>query len=181
MELKLASSIAWDTWRLDHLRAIETGMYALGHTDPANDVDCDDAQLHTAMTGAITFEKQSPKFSLMSIYEQRLNRSIHKNLATLRGLKAERESQYQKDLAVEVSIARANDINGLSYKAPCRPSQNGLVFSTDEILATANRETIVQGARSTMCVAPIKIQFAGAWDNFDPNRPNSGLRVAAAA
>jgi hypothetical protein len=30
MELNLANSIAWDTWRLNHLRAVEMNMYALG-------------------------------------------------------------------------------------------------------------------------------------------------------
>ena len=33
----------------------------------------------------------------MSIYEQRLNRSIPKNLATLRDLQAERKHNYEKD------------------------------------------------------------------------------------
>jgi hypothetical protein len=41
MELKLASSIAWDTWRLDHLRSVEMSMYALGATNPETTVDCD--------------------------------------------------------------------------------------------------------------------------------------------
>ena len=29
-EFKYAHAIAWDTWRLDHLRAIEMNVYALG-------------------------------------------------------------------------------------------------------------------------------------------------------
>jgi hypothetical protein len=34
IELRLANSIAWDTWRLDHLRAVEMNLYALGTQDP---------------------------------------------------------------------------------------------------------------------------------------------------
>jgi hypothetical protein len=181
MELKLASSIAWDTWRLDHLRSVEMSMYALGATNPETTVDCDVPQLDTAMSGALTFTKESSRFSLMSLYEQRLNRSIHKNLATLRELQAERKRNYEHDLELEVAMARANDFNGLTYKAPSRPSENGFVFSTSEILATANRYTVLYAAKVTVASARSRIQFAGAWDNHDPNRPNSGMHVAAAA
>jgi hypothetical protein len=59
MELRLANSIAWDTWRLDHLRAVEMNLYALGTQDPDCDIECDAPQLHTALSGALTFVKQS--------------------------------------------------------------------------------------------------------------------------
>lgn len=181
MELNLASGIAWDMWRLDHLRAIEMNMYALGVTNPASDVDCDDPQLHTAMSGALTFAKESAKFALMSVYEQRLNRSIHKNLETLRELQAERQRNYERDLGQEVTIARANDFKGLPYKASARPSRNGFVFSTDEVLAAANRDSVVHNSMSTVGIKSHHIQFEGAYDNFDPHRPNSGLKMASAA
>lgn len=68
MELHLASSIAWDTWRLDHLRAVEMNLYALGTQDPDCDIQCDGPELHDAMSDALTFVKQSKKIGLMSIY-----------------------------------------------------------------------------------------------------------------
>ena len=181
MERKLASSIAWDTWRLDHLRAVEMNMYALGVSDPATTVDSDNPQIDTAMSAALTFAKESSRFALMSIYEQRLNRSIHKNLATLRELQAERRRNYEHDLDEEVTIARGNDINGLPYKAPAWPSRNGSVFSTAQVLAAANRESVVYHAMSTVGMKSANIQFAGVSDNIDPYRPNSGMHLAAAA
>jgi hypothetical protein len=181
MELKLANGIAWDTWRLDHLRAVEMNMYALGTQDAETTVDCDDPQIGVAMSGALTFGTQSAKFALMSIYELRLNRSIHKNLATLRDLQTERKSHEDHDRSEEVTIARANDFNGLTYKAPSWPSRNGSVFSTPEILAAANRESVVANAKGTVEYRKHHIQFPGACDVVDPHRPNSGLRMAAAA
>jgi len=181
LELRLASGIAWDTWRLDRLRAVEMNMYALGNSDPDNDVECPDSQLHTTMTSAVTFAKESGKFALMSTYEQRLNRSLHKNLATLRELQAERKDSFQRDLNEEIHIARANDLKGLSYKAPTRPGPNGFVFSTAEILSAANRDSILYAARAKVGLPSCKIQFDGAYESFDPNRPNSGLSVAQAA
>jgi len=184
MELRLASSIAWDTWRLDHLRAVEMNLYALGTQDPDCDIECDGPQLHTAMSGALTFVKQSKKMGLLSIYEQRLNRSIHKNMDKLAELQAERKRNYEHDLNEEMDIAKANEVNGIPYQAPTRRSKNGIVFSTAEIQAAANRKSVVSAARSTYG-GPKRIFFEGAWENFDPIRPNSGpnnnVELAAAA
>jgi hypothetical protein len=184
MELRLANSIAWDTWRLDHLRAVEMNMYALGTQNPLTEMECDSPELHTAMSGALTFQRESKKLALMSIYEQRLNRSIHKNLATLRQLQAERKRDYEQDLSKEVMIAEANDARDSPYEAPTRRSQNGIVFSTAEVLAATNRKSVVCVATHTS-VDPKKVQFPGAWEAYEQpgpgNKPNSGLKVAAAA
>jgi hypothetical protein len=162
-ELKLAHAIAWDTWRLDHLRAVEMNMYALGAGDPATDVDCgDNPELHTAMTGALTFANEARTFALMSLYEQRMNRGIHKNLATLRDLQAERKQNYQRDRKEEVILARYSDISGLTYQAPATPTPNGSVFSNSEIFAAANRLTTLKVAKGAIWQAPLKVQFAGA-------------------
>jgi hypothetical protein len=162
MELKLASSIAWDTWRLDHLRATEMNIYALGTEDPNTAVECDDPQIHTAMTAARTFTNKADKFALMSLYEQRMNRAIHKNLATLRAMQVERKQAYEKERAQEVLIARYNDLKGLPYQAPAVPTQNGFVFSNDEIFAAAHRESTLEIANVTVNQFPYKVQFASA-------------------
>src|SRR5580658_2084622 len=86
MELSLATSIAWDTWRLNHLRAVEMNMYALGAANNAVEVESDNPEIHTAISGAVTFVDEAKRLALMSMYEQRMNRSIHKNLTTLRQL-----------------------------------------------------------------------------------------------
>jgi hypothetical protein len=181
MELKLANSIAWDTWRLDRLRAVEMNMYALGTQDAETTVDSDDPQIDAALSAALTFEKQSAKFALLSIYEQRLNRVIHKNLDQLHDRQAERKSDFHHDRDEEITIARANEFSGLTYKSPAWPSQNGYVFSTPEILAAANRESVVCNSQTVVQHKKHHIQFAGACDELDPHRPNSGLRMAVAA
>ena len=121
----------------------------------------------------------------MSIYEQRLNRSIHKNIAALKELQQERETKRRRDLDREIEIAKARDIEGQTYQAPKRPSENGFVFSTAEVLAEANRETVVHDCQMKVFHAKRKIQFDGAWENYNPspspNRPNSGLTMVAAA
>ena len=165
MELKLASSIAWDTWRLDHLRAIEMNVYALGTENNDIVIDCDDVRIQTAMSAAITFKEESHQFALRSIYEQRMNRSMHKNLATLRQLQAERKAANKQDREEEVLLARYSDLNGLNYQAPTRPTLNGSVFSNQEIFAAANRKSTMEVAKSALHQAPYKVQFAGASSN----------------
>jgi len=162
MELSLATSIAWDTWRLNHLRAVEMNMYALGANDPDTVLDCDEVQVHTALTDAMTFTKESPKFALMSIYEQRMNRNIHKNLATLRDLQAERKHSYRQDRAQEVILARYSDIKGLTYQAPATPTLNGSVFSNDEVFAAANRVSTLELARNVVKRESLNVLCAAA-------------------
>jgi hypothetical protein len=110
-----------------------------------------------------------------------MNRSIHKNLATLRELKAERKRNYERDRDEEITIARSNDMRDLPYKAPAWLSRNGSVFANDEILVAANRESVVAVSMAAVGERSFHVQFAGACDVIDPNRPNSGLRRAAAA
>jgi hypothetical protein len=162
MELSLASSIAWDTWRLNHLRAVEMNIYALGTANNPVEIESDDPQIHTAVSGAVTFVDEAKRFALMSMYEQRMNRGIHKNLATLRELQAERKANYQRDLEEEIILARASDIKGLPYEAPPTPTENGSVFSNREVFAAAHRLTALRASRLTIYDTKFKVQFAGA-------------------
>jgi hypothetical protein len=162
MELALANSIAWDIWRLNHLRAVEMNMYAIGTDNPAVAIHSDNPQIHTAMADATTFSNESEKFARMSIYEQRMNRSIHKNLEALRKLQAERKASYEQDRAEEILLARYSDIKGLPYNPPATPTLNGSVFSKNEILTAANRLTTLKVANIAVCLTPLNVQFAGA-------------------
>ena len=181
METSLADSIAWDTWRLNHLRAIEMNLYAVNAESHNLTIDSDNPRIDAALIDAVTFEKESGELARLSLYEQRLNRGIHKNLAVLRDLQAERKRAHEQDLADEVLMAQANDSRGLPYHAPARPGKNGSIFSTSEVVAAVNRKTLLIDARIAVGKAPTSIQYPGAWDNHDPRRPDSGLFAKAAA
>ena len=125
-------------------------------------VDSDNPEIHAAISGAVTFVDEAKRFALMSMYEQRMNRSVHKNLATLRQLQAERKANYQRDLGEEIILARANDLKGLPYEAPPTPTPNGSVFSNPEIFTAAHRVSVLEVAKTTLHKAPYKVQFAAA-------------------
>ena len=166
MERSLASSIAWDTWRLNHLRAVEMNMYALGsqknNGDPDVGLHCTNPQFEHAMANARTFSEEASRFALMSIYEQRMNRSLNKNLATLRQLQAERRQQEAQTRSEEIILARYSDIMGLTYQAPPPSTLNGSVYTNEEIFAATNRFTTLEVAKRALKLEPMKVQFAGA-------------------
>ena len=158
MESELAESIAWDTWRLHHLRAIEMNVYALGIQEQAEEGDAGDEgedaenpdDFDFALSGARTFRSESKRFDLMSLYEQRMNRNIHRNLATLRDLQAERKRNYERDRKEEITIARLHEFNDMPIQTSTRPSRNGFIFSNQEIALAAVRQRYLDTAASVL-------------------------------
>jgi len=150
IERELAHAIAWDTWRLNHLRAIEMNVYALGVEEnfeageEYDDTDPDD--FDAALSDARTFRAEAKRLELMSLYEQRMNRGIHRNLATLRDLQAERKRNYERDKQEEVRIARLHEFNEMPIRPSARPSRNGFVFSSAEIARAAVRQRYLETA-----------------------------------
>jgi hypothetical protein len=197
MERKLAHAIAWDTWRLDHLRAIEMNIYALGAgqrgtcrmrpgpkistalrpkapTAPGPKIStalrpktptAPGPKISTALgpktpmsptnstplspTPAPSAPK-AKRFELMSLYETRMNRGMHRNLAILRDLQAERKRNYERDKKDEVLIARLHEFNDMPIQASTTPSKNGFLFSNEEIAVGAVRQRYVDTAGSIL-------------------------------
>ena len=150
MEIELAHAIAWDTWRLDRLRATETNMYALGAQDLSDDVEFLHPEVHAALSDALTFSKQAKQFDLMSLYEQRMNRSIHKNLTALQAMQATRKVEYERERDEEILLARLNEIKGLPDQARAVSARVRFVFSNDEIVAAALRQRTLEEARQAI-------------------------------
>ena len=88
----LAQSIAYDAWRMNRVRAIEENIFSIQLDTRLADIECSHPQIHTATVQALTFWKNSTKFSNLSIYEQRIGRGFHKNTALYRDLKKERKA-----------------------------------------------------------------------------------------
>jgi hypothetical protein len=152
MERKLAQAITWDTWRLDHLRAIEMNVYALGVEESLHDEDAeaegdhDPDEFDTALADARTFRAEAKRFELMSLYGTRMNRSMHRNLAILRDLQAERKRNHERDTNEEILIARLHEFNDMPIQASTAPSKNGFFFSNEEIAVGAVRQRYVDTA-----------------------------------
>jgi len=121
LEIDLAESIADNRWRLKRAAAIESGIFAAGHnnefastgtpfrTDPAQ-VPIDDA-----MSQARTWLAKSDNFQLLALYEQRINRTIERNMAELRTLRAERKAALAEVLEEALVLAQHAQSKGETY------------------------------------------------------------------
>ena len=146
-ERKLANSIAWDTWRLDHLRAVENNVYTLGREEAEDDDDPGDLEpIDIAIADTRTYRSKAPRLELMSLYASRMTRNIHRNVALLRDLPAERRCNYERDKKEEIQVARFCEFNDIPIKASATPSKNGFVFSNEEIAASAVRDRYISAA-----------------------------------
>ena len=132
MESQLAQSIAEDSWRLNRARAIENNMFALGHNHERRE-----AQI--ALADAETFQTQAAAFNLLSIYEQRINRNLQRNMKLLK----ERQAQHSQAMEEAKLLAQLNLMNGLPYE----PERNGFVFSPAEINRAIDRDNRLKAAR----------------------------------
>src|ERR1700721_2660197 len=109
MENQLAQSIAEDSWRLNRARAIENNMFVLGHGHQHRE-----AQI--ALADPATFLAQAAAFNLLSIYEQRINRNLQRNMKLLGELQADRKAQHDHAMEEAKLLAQLNLMNGLPYQ-----------------------------------------------------------------
>lgn len=128
MEIQLAQRIATDSWRLNRASAIEDNLFALGLHD-------DDASSDNLATARV-FTKESKQLQLLTLYEQRLNRAVQKNLALLQSLQAARRAQRESAMKEAAILLQLSEVRGLEY----RPANDGFVFSTAEIHAAVDRQ-----------------------------------------
>ncbi len=143
MEHQLANSIAEDGWRLNRACAIENNMFALGHQHERR-------ELQVALADATTFLNQAAAFNLLTIYEQRINRNLQRNMKLLRELQAERKVQRNHALEEAKLLAQLSLMDGLPYE----PEENGFVFSPAEINRTIDRDNRLAAAKRAALTPP---------------------------
>jgi hypothetical protein len=136
MEVQLAQRIATDSWRLNRLSAIEDNLFALGLHENSGVLCPDHEQIDAALTTARVFTKESKQLQLLSLYEQRLNRGLQKNLVMLQSLQATRKAEREATMKEAASLLQLSEMKGLEYQ----PAKEGFVFSNDQIHAAIDRE-----------------------------------------
>jgi hypothetical protein len=92
VEHDFAERIIYDSWRVHRASAIESNLFSLADTafDTGNP-DQDDA-----LNDAHTFQVNDKSLNLLSLYQQRLQRGIHRDLEMLRKMQKERKAEAAK-------------------------------------------------------------------------------------
>src|SRR5580704_9449838 len=145
METQLAQRVATDSWRLNRASAIEDNLFALGQLQNAGQACPDVPQLDAALISARVFTLESKQLQLLTLYEQRINRSLQKNLAMLQSLQATRKAEHEAAMKEAAALLQLSEMRGLEYQ----PTKDGFVFSTAEIHAAIDREQRLQRASTT--------------------------------
>lgn len=136
LEIQLAQRISTDSWRLNRISAIEDNIFALGFSEHADEIETTAPEALAALTAAKTFQTEAKQLQLLSLYEQRLNRAVQKNLATLQDLQAKRKAERRRALEEAAKVCQFSERKGL----PDNYEANGFVFSNAEIRAAIDRE-----------------------------------------
>src|SRR5580704_14447871 len=122
LEIDIAQAIAEDRWRLQRDRAIETGIFAAGQQgllgfNPGVGTTEDPARLliEETLIQARTWLAKNDNFLLLALYEQRINRTIERNMAELRTLRAERQAAREQALEEALLLSQLAQSKGEKY------------------------------------------------------------------
>jgi hypothetical protein len=140
VERQFAQTVADNQWRINRIRSIEDGMLGMGHFEPAGEFDCPTSEIHSAMTAARAFRDDSKSFVNLSIYEQRLHRSMKESLRQLKELQAERREREKTEMDDAIRILKTQQMKGL----PFEPDPGTFVYASAEIAAESARRDRLQ-------------------------------------
>jgi hypothetical protein len=88
---------------------------------------------------------ESKQLQLLTLYEQRINRSIQKNLAMLHSLQATRKAAHEAAMQEAAALLKLSEMRGLEYF----PAKDGFVFSNAQIHSAIDREQRLTRASAT--------------------------------
>src|ERR1700678_1778070 len=135
LERQYAQTFCDTQWRLNRARAIEDSMLALGHFEAAGEIDVDHPEIHAALTAARVFRENSKAFVNLSLYEQRLQRTLKESLRQLQELQAQRKA----DCKAAAALPNPNKTKRRPDESDTRAEPEQFVFSNTEIEAEARR------------------------------------------
>ena len=144
LEEQYAQTFCDTQWRLNRARSLEDAMLSLGHSEEAGEIQTEHVQVHAVLTAARVFRDDNKSFLNLSLYEQRLQRTLEKSLRELKALQAERKAQRQAELdaaVAERNLMKMKLKHGHHHiQAETEPITRQFVFSTAEIEAEARRQ-----------------------------------------
>jgi len=129
MERQFAQTVADNQWRINRIRSVEDGMLADAHFEKAGDFDAEHPDIHSTLTASRAFRNHSQDFVNLSIYEQRLHRSMKEALRQLDELQTKRRDRYKTQMDDAIRLSNTEKMKGLPYD----PAPDGFVYAAAEI------------------------------------------------
>jgi hypothetical protein len=155
-EMQLARSIADAQWRLNRARAVEDNFFALHIADFADHpVAGGNTQIADALHQAQAFFNHSDDFNRLTLYEQRIQRAMAKNVQLLSEAKQQRlaaQAQAKAQALAEAQAAEAQALAEAQAKATSNNARAEAEAAPSE--AKANNGSVFSIAQSTAPDAP---------------------------
>ena len=142
LETKAVQTIADTYWRLDRIRAMENNLFSLGFQEEADALVSDDPVIHCALAQAKALDTRGDLLARLSLYEQRLNRTLEKTKAELKQLQHMRAEAEQKAFEAAARIRNLKQ----ALNQPWRPEQDGFEFSNEKLTFWMHRRQLQEEA-----------------------------------
>jgi hypothetical protein len=139
VERQFAQTVADNQWRINRIRSIEDGMLGMGHFEAAGNIDVGHPEIHAAFTAARAFRDDSKSFVNLSIYEQRLHRSMKESLRQLKELQAERREREKTEMDNAIRLLKTQQMKCLPHEPEVAAPGTKFVFASAEIAAESAR------------------------------------------
>jgi hypothetical protein len=143
VERQFAQTVADNQWRINRIRSIEDGMLSSGHFRTVADYDTASPEFHSAMTTARAFREDSKAFVNLSIYEQRLHRSMKDALRQLKELQTERRERRKTEMDDAIRLLKTQQMKGL----PFDPGEFDFVYASAEIARESARRDCLHDSK----------------------------------
>ncbi len=170
-ERDIAQSVADDRWRLKRARAIESSLFALGMQLGVDNSGA--PQVDDALAEARTWTQDAKNLQLLTIFAQRIQRSVDKNLAYLETIQARRKEGASEAMHKAKLLYRLAQAEGKPYRPEAffvaAPEAKESVFSNTEVVRELSRARLFQDA--------INYNYDGKLPKKD--RPLQPMEVAA--
>ena len=140
IETKAVQTIADTHWRLDRIRAMENNLFALAVEEqpPLSS----DPVISAALAQAKWLDQGADLLTRLSLYEQRLNRTLAQAYAQLKQLQRERAEAEANALEAAAKICNLKE----ALQQPWQPEQDGFEFSSRHLAAWMRRRSLSQQA-----------------------------------
>jgi hypothetical protein len=142
LETKAVQTIADTYWRLDRIRAMENNLFSLGFHELSGDLSADDPAIHCALVQAKSLDGRGDLLARLSLYEQRLNRTLTLAKAEMKQLQQERAEAERDALQAAAKIRNLKQ----ALNQPWQPEQNGFEFSLPELTLWMERRRLKEQA-----------------------------------
>jgi hypothetical protein len=146
LETKAVQTIADTHWRLDRIRAMENNIFSLGFVlnsqDQSPGIPGDDPAINAALAQAKAVESNADVLVRLSLYEQRLDRTLAQAKAELKQLQQERKEAEEQALESADKICKLKKALGQAWQ----PQDDGFEFSSQRLSAWRDRALLIQQA-----------------------------------